>query len=346
MTHRSQPYRLQWPLTADQVEGIDEMFEILFNDLGDVGLTPGVQGTRGDIGIPGMTGPEGPEGAYGPPGLTGATGATGPAGADGSGSLGPPGRDGDDGGDLWWVPASSGNPPFEFTTTTTGNIDNLDFAGASLIRMNNATLATIRGLAAGVAGQRVTIVSIGAGQVDLAHQNTGSAAASRLINVATSASTPLAAGSGSATYTYDGTTARWRLIHHAQGAWITPAYAAGDFTAGGGATWTVDAADVTTYASHLSGSTLTVTFYLLNTSVTVATPANLIIRVPGGFSVALSTLGVTGIDNNNNSANEVLEIDVPGGGTSMNLYHNLNVSNWGLSAGLTNVFGQIALSVT
>ena len=109
----------------------------------------------------------------------------------------------------------------EFTTTSTGNIDDLDFSNASLVRMNNATDATIRGLLAGTAGQRVTIQSVGAGHVYLSHQNTGDAtAANRLINFLTSADTPLAAGVGSATFEYDGTTSRWRLIAHHQGAAI------------------------------------------------------------------------------------------------------------------------------
>ena len=109
----------------------------------------------------------------------------------------------------------------EFTTTSTGNIDDLDFSNASLVRMNNATDATIRGLLAGTAGQRVTIQSVGAGHVYLSHQNTGDAtAANRLINFITSADTPLAAGVGSATFEYDGTTSRWRLIAHHQGAAI------------------------------------------------------------------------------------------------------------------------------
>lgn len=109
----------------------------------------------------------------------------------------------------------------EKTVTTTGNIDDLDLEGAGLLRMNNASLSTIRGLKAGYAGQEVTVVSIGAGQVDLAHQNAGSLTGSRLINTVTSASTSLAAGSGMATYKYDETTARWRLLTHTQGAGIS-----------------------------------------------------------------------------------------------------------------------------
>jgi hypothetical protein len=92
--------------------------------------------------------------------------------------------------------------------------------------MNNASDATLRGMAAGVGGQVVHIVSVGAGNVYLAHQNAGSSAANRLINTFTSADTPLLAGRGSATYVYDDTTDRWRLVEHIQGGVIayTPSW--------------------------------------------------------------------------------------------------------------------------
>lgn len=108
----------------------------------------------------------------------------------------------------------------EFTSTATGTQNDFAFSNADLIRMNNASDVTITGLAAGKPGQRVTIVSIGAGNVYLAHQNAGSTAANRLINNVTSADTPLAAGKGTATFVYDDTTDRWRLVAHEQGAAI------------------------------------------------------------------------------------------------------------------------------
>ncbi len=98
------------------------------------------------------------------------------------------------------------------TVTTTGNIDDLDFSDASLLRMNNASLSTIRGLKAGTAGQRLTLVSIGAGDVALADQNTNSLAANRLITGSGATST-LFAGAGSVTLSYDATTARWRVVN-------------------------------------------------------------------------------------------------------------------------------------
>lgn len=190
-------------------------------------------------------------------------------------------------GTIW---ESYGGPKGEVSFTTTGNIDDLDFTNHSTIRMNNATLATIRGLKAGKAGQKVTIISVGAGIVEFAHQNAGSVAANRLINFATSAPTRLAAGVGNATFQYDDVTDRWRLVDHNQGAFINQAYNAGDFTSQIG-TWTVDAGDITTFAYYLAGRILTVTYYLDSTSISDAV-SWVGLNTPGGYLPALQmTIG-------------------------------------------------------
>lgn len=168
----------------------------------------------------------------------------------------------------------------EVTVSTTGNIDNLDFSNATIIRMTNATDATIRGLVANFAGQIVTIVSLGAGNVFLAHQNTNSTAANRLINVATSGNTPLVAGVGTATYQYDATTARWRLIAHEQGGWITPTFAAGDYGAWNVGSWTV--ASATTQKYWLRGTQLFRSWSVSGT--TVGSPLAVTMAAVGGFT--------------------------------------------------------------
>lgn len=97
------------------------------------------------------------------------------------------------------------------TTTSTGTVN--DFAltsGAGFLRANNATALTLTGLAAGTDGQRVTIVSIGAGSVTLTDQAAGSTAANRIIT-GTGGALTLPAGSGGVTLLYDATTARWRV---------------------------------------------------------------------------------------------------------------------------------------
>ena len=75
MAPRPQPHRIEWPLNPEQVEAIDEMFEILFTDLRLAGTTPGAIGATGGTGAIGPEGPEGPEGPMGPPG-TGGSGSS------------------------------------------------------------------------------------------------------------------------------------------------------------------------------------------------------------------------------------------------------------------------------
>lgn len=187
----------------------------------------------------------------------------------------------------------------EIVVTTTGNIDNLDISGVSLLIMNNASLSTIRGIKAGYAGKIITIVSVGAGQVDLAHQNTNSSAANRLINFVTSSATPLAAGKGTATYQYDATTARWRLVNYEIGSWISVAYSSSNFTSAGAMTWTVDSADQVTYQYMLIGRRLFLDIYLNDTSIGGVPASQIFVAIPGGFTSAggIAQVACTMFDN-------------------------------------------------
>ena len=111
------------------------------------------------------------------------------------------------------------------TKTDTGTLNDWapGISGSTVIRLNNASALSIQGLSSvGVSpGTRVTLLSVGAGHVYLVHENGGSSAANRLTNFATTGTTPLAAGLGSAEYVYDGTASRWRLVQHSQGAPIS-----------------------------------------------------------------------------------------------------------------------------
>lgn len=234
--------------------------------------------------------------------------------------------------------------PTEVTFTTTGNIDNLDFSNADLIRMNNATLTTIRGLKAGYTGQEVTIVSVGAGQVDLAHQNAGSTEANRLINYATSANSSLAAGSGSGTYKYDGTTLRWRLVSHEQGAWITPAFVAGDYTAESAMTWTVAAEDIQYFKYRLSGRSLTLGIAVITSTVggTLATWLQRVI--PGGFTANGVRVSASIRAQNNGVYSTGMLIVV---GTELRFYRSVTaLDNWATSTNLSGVQGEATFEVS
>jgi hypothetical protein len=87
--------------------------------------------------------------------------------------------------------------PNVITTTSTGSQNDFDPGlsfGDIQIRCNNATDLTLTGLKAGYNGQKITFVSIGAGNVLFSHQSGSSTAGNRFINTVTVGVTPLAAG--------------------------------------------------------------------------------------------------------------------------------------------------------
>jgi len=236
------------------------------------------------------------------------------------------------------------------TTTSTGTVNNFGATVARrlVLRCNNASLLTLTGIQfSGSDGDVIDVVSVGAGQVDLAHQDAGSTAGYRLINFATSGKTSLAAGSGTARYVYDGTTSRWRLLIHDQGAWITPAYAAGDFTGGGSMTWTVDSGDVSAYAYWLKGRTLIVRWKLGTTSIGGTLNTIVQIKIPGGFSGVTSTTsghmyGQGGVFANLSGA--IVDTGAP---TQIQLYTaNFGAANYAASTNTSSFYGSIPIEVS
>lgn len=229
------------------------------------------------------------------------------------------------------------------TTTLVGAQNDVVLtASVTELRLNNATLVTISGFAAGIDGQRVALISIGAGQVDLLPQSALSVAANRLINFATVGTTSLSAGSGTALIEYDATTARWRLIAHEQGAWITPAYLAANFTANAG-TWTVDSGDVTTYQYVLRGRTLTLAFYLDTTTTSGGMGADLRVAIPAGLIAAKTSQNPIQTGDNNASA---IGLGVAGVALAFITLRLVNAAAWASTiTNLTYVHGQITIEV-
>lgn len=125
-------------------------------------------------------------------------------------------------GDYSWARART-----VITATDVGTQNNYNpgsgIIGDTLILANNASALTITGFSPAIApwdGQKIWVISKGAGQVNLTPQSASSTAAYRLINYATVADTPLGAGGGTVSYVYDASTARWRIDSHDQGPWI------------------------------------------------------------------------------------------------------------------------------
>jgi hypothetical protein len=244
----------------------------------------------------------------------------------------------------------NGLDPSTSTITTTGTQTALAIPtgfGDLVIFANNASLLTIQGIAAGVDGQRLTIYAIGAGQVDLAHQNGSASAANRLINFATSGNTSLAAAAGSAEFEYDATAARWRLTAHEQGAWIYPAFSAGNFTGNGAMTWTVASGDVNNLGYYLRGRLLTVNFLLATTSVGGTPSTNLLIGngAWGGFTINKVALALIRVVDSGGAAAAGL-VQTAAGGTTIPLYKDLTATgNWSAATDTTSTNGQITFEV-
>jgi hypothetical protein len=86
-------------------------------------------------------------------------------------------------------------------------------ANATLLRQDLTAASTITGVTTGIDGRRLTIININAtqaNQLTIGHENLGSAAANRF--TLPSALDWIIPIGGSATFVYDGTSARWRMI--------------------------------------------------------------------------------------------------------------------------------------
>lgn len=176
---------------------------------------------------------------------------------------------------LGLVAAGSGAAKIQ-SSTATGSQHNWapGGAGSTLLLWSGGANLSVTGIAGGVAGTLLFFKNIGTAIATFAHQSGSSALSHRLQNLATLGPTPVAAG-GWITYLHTGTT--WQLVGHDQGAWITPPFAAGDFTGSGSMTWTVDAGDVQTDRYRLEGTRAIYQASYNGTSVG-GTPATQLIR--------------------------------------------------------------------
>ncbi len=231
--------------------------------------------------------------------------------------------------------------------TTTGNIDDLDFKGYSCLQMNNATDATIRGIRAGYDGQVVTIVSIGAGDVYLAHQNAGSAAANRLINPVTGMNTPLKAGGGYASYQYERVTARCRLLSHHQGGYISIPHASLTFSTNGATeTWTVDAADVETLQYEILDTTAYIV-YVINTTTTAVAADATQLKIDGMPVVAAQTSQSLGryFDANTGIGAPANAVMAPSISSTRLIFIKGDLTAWALVTNGLYLIGEVAIIV-
>lgn len=124
--------------------------------------------------------------------------------------------------------------------------------------------------------------------------------------------------------------------------WVTPTFAAGDFTANGSMTWTVESGDVTTYAYRIDGKMMTVLVTLATTTVGGTANTQLQIKVPASRTAAKRSINPCFVLDNNVRATAYF--DVAAGGTNITV-NRTDGANWTLSTNLTYVYGQITFEI-
>lgn len=206
------------------------------------------------------------------------------------------------------------------STTSNQNDWAPGLSGDTVIFWSGASNITVTGFAGGVSGQVIVFKNTGTAVTTFSHNSGSSSAGNKLFNIATSAGTPVA-GKGYAVYQYDGT--QWQLVAHDQGAWITPTFAAGDYTAITAGTWTVASGDVANQQYRLAGRALTVMTSLATTTVAQSggNPVQLSIAngAWGGFTISNTNL-TAGVVNDNAGGTALGVISVTAAGTSIRLF--------------------------
>jgi hypothetical protein len=146
----------------------------------------------------------------------------------------------------------------------------------------------------------------------------------------------LAGGTSSKTLTVSGNTEIGQV-------WTTPTFAAGDFTATGSMTWTVEAGDVATFRYMILGKTM---FFLIsiNSTTVGGTPSyGLKIKIPGAFSAAKSFTVPVYV--NDNGSEKIGKAWVGTGDTIFYFTIGPAAANWTASTNLTGVEAMFVFEV-
>ena len=218
--------------------------------------------------------------------------------------------------------------------------------GTTFIKWNGVADLQVTGLAGatGATGQRVTFKNVTTNRIaTFAHASTSSAATNRFTNYATSAATPVAPG-GTITWEHDGLS--WQIVGQDQGAWITPAYNASDFTGDAAMTWTVDSGDVLAYAYWLKGRTLLVKWKITTTSIGGTLSSAVKLKIPGGFTAITSCTSAHMYGQAGAFEMSGALVDVSASTTQIYLYtKNFGNVNYVASTNTSGFYGEIAIEV-
>ena len=208
---------------------------------------------------------------------------------------------------------------------------------ADLLRFQNTGELIVTGLVSPpAAGIPVTFVAVGTDPVILRNEDANSLAVNRFIT-GVDGEIRLVPPAGRAELIYDGTSERWRVVQHTQGAWITTPYTSADYTGG----WGVDPADVVTFAYLLKARSLTVAFHWQTTDVTGA-PTTISVVLPGAFRAAKQIGSVFSLNDNGTFRLGYAQVLVAS--TTIDFERDDGVA-LAASAGLTELRGQLTVEV-
>lgn len=193
-------------------------------------------------------------------------------------------------------------------------------------------------------GKPLLIVSVGSGNVFLAHAHGSSSAANRMFNRATSGYTGLKAGRGYASYYYDAGASLWIMRSHDQGGYLAATFDAGNFTGNGSMTWTLASGDRTS-GYWLRGNHLHYHFELVTTSVggTLNTQLQINQADWGGYTLSGSQYRRLAVALDNGSSVADAYVAAVSGSTLAALKIS---GNWATSADNTYLYGDFDSEVT
>lgn len=244
---------------------------------------------------------------------------------------------------------ASSNPGYgglftEQTATETGAQNNYNLTSScTFLRCTGAAPVFSGFTVAGAApstGDVVLIQCLGT-TAKVTTQDTNSTAANRIICPSTAGQ--IVGVNGLMLLVYDDTTDRWREQVIDCGAWITPTFAGGDFTASGSMTWTVESGDISNFSYQQRGNTLTITLYVDTTTVGGTVSNQLRVAIHGGFAGAKASLNQV-LYYSDNGTTGVGFVDVADAGTVLRLLKS-GGGNWTLATNNTSVYTTVTIEI-
>ncbi len=200
-------------------------------------------------------------------------------------------------------------------------------AGDSIIRWSGNADTTFTGYAGGVLGQIVIFKNIGSHNAFFSHNVTST---QKFENIVTSCQTPVAPG-GFIVHYCDGT--NWLILGHDQGADVSVAFSAGNFTSNTG-TFVVGSGDQIQYTYKIHGNRMALAYKIV-TATTTGSPGSLFVAIPAsGKSLRAWEFVAGGYDGTTNQA--IFVRATAAGGT---IEHVKFSGNWGAVTDVIELYG-------